>query len=282
MVNKWIIIRIENLFYKNDEWNNLYLSDHRKVLNSMIDSEYKISLISSMDINKLIEIKNNLFLNKDCYLIAYNGAQIYNCSTEKYLSNRVFSDQEIRTIEGVLERIVFEEVNKLSIKISKSNGEINLLKMDSISYIKDKKELDTKKIEYSEIDKFEPNKNISCISISLDNKNDITHIFNLLKKYGSVFNSSFVDSNTINIYPLNSTISYAIDTIKKKDKQYNMKIEDIVSIGYTYSDIELFKVTGYNICNEESPDALKKLSEFTYVGDLSKLICVSLKEKFLK
>lgn len=282
MENKWIIIRIEDLFYRNKEWNNLYLSEHRKVLNSITDLGYKISLISSMDMNRLLEIKNNLFIDNSCYLIGYNGGQIYNCSTSKFLEDNVFSESESRMFSQVINRITFDEVGKVSVKVFKSDGEIKLISNQSASYIKDKDELNSKGIDFLEVDSFEPDKNISCISFSLDNKNNINHIFNLLKKYNAQFSCFFVNSNTVNIYPLEATAKSAIEKINKKDKEYKFSKEDIVSIGYTYSDIELFEATGYNICNEESPDALKKLSEFTYVGELSKLISVSLREKFLK
>lgn len=282
MQNKWIIIRVEDLFYRNEEWNNLYLAEHRKVLNSILDLGYKVSLISSMDMNKLIEIKKNLFIDNNCYLIAYNGAQVYNCATNKYLENKVFSESESRFFAELINRIIFDEVGKLSVKVSMSNGEIKLLKTESKSYNENKTELYSKNINYTEVENFSPEKNISCISFKIDNKNNINHIYNLLKKYSNQFSCFFTNSDTINIYPLNSNASSSLKIIMKKDKQYNLPVENITSIGYTYSDIDLFENTGYNICNEEAPEALRKLSEFIYVGELSKLISISLKEKFLK
>lgn len=279
---KWIIIRVEDLFYKNENWNNLYLSDNRKVLNSIIDKGYKISLISSFDIHRLKEIKNNLFLSNDCYLIGFNGAQILNCQNNKEILDNTFTEHDSKLMKDIIDRIIFDEVGKVSVKIIKNNGDIELVKTECKSFEISKQKLLNKAIDFIEIDEYKSSKNISTISISFDNKNSIPSILMLLKKYDSHFHCLYLDQNTINLYPIGSSISNAINTIKRKDKTYCFEKENIISIGYTYSDIELFEVTGYNICNEESPDALKKLSEYTYVGELSKLIEVSLKEKFLK
>ncbi len=278
---KLLIIRVEELLFHNKKWDPAHINEHRQLLNLWIDNAYDICLVSTMDVSKLQEIQKNFYIAESGYLIGCDGGQIYNLSNKKELRSECFKVKELPLIERLVERVDFDNLNQGLISFSKASNAKIYFNNGSELFRRIQSECLDKNLIMTETMNFpKEDSDITKITIKFSTKINVPNTLALLKRLAPEFNYISNEENTIVILPTSSTLKQSFDFICSKDKEFQEMIanKEVITIGYTYSDLYLFDLSKLSYTLVSCPYEIASKANKTYMGEVSSLISFTLKE----
>ncbi len=278
---KLLVIRIENFLFQNKKWDTAHINEHRQLLNLWMDNQYDICLVSSMDVSRLREIQKNFYIAESGYLIGNDGGEIYNIATKKDIWNKCFQEKELPLLERLVERVDFDNMNTGLISFSKTSDEKVYFNNGSEQFRKIKSECADKNLIMSETMNFPlDDHDITKITIKFDNKINVQNTITLLKRLAPECNYISIEDNTIIIIPKESNLKDAFDFICAKDKGFKEVIasKEVITIGYTNSDIFLFDLSKKSYTLVSCPYEIASKATSTYMGEVTSIISYTLKE----
>ena len=234
-----------------------------------------------MDVKKLQEIQKNFYIAESGYLIGCNGGEIYNIGTKKEVLKECFKTKELPLLERLVERVDFDNLNTGLISFSKSSNSKLYFNNGSEAFRKIKSECEQKNLVMTETMVFPSNdSDITKITIKFNNKINVGTTLALLKRLAPEFNFISNEENTIVMLPANSTLKQAFELIGTKDKVYANLLDkkEVITIGYTYSDIFLFGLSKASYTLVSCPYEIASKATSTYMGEVTSIISYTLKE----
>ncbi len=281
MASKILFIRIEDFLFDRQRWDINHINEHRKLLNLWIDKGYEICLVSTMDVSNLQEVQKNFYIADTGYLIGCDGGEIYNISSKKQMLNTTFKIKELPFLERIVERLDFDNMNTALITFWREGNNRSILNNSSEQYHKKMVELEKGNVIVNTLTHFpKDDASISRVTLKFPSKINRNETLALLKSLAPNFNYIINEENTIEILPNDSTLKNAIDYICSKDKKFSKTIaeKNVISIGYTKSDIYLFDLSKQSYTLVSCPYEISGKASKTFMGEISSIVSYTVKE----
>ncbi len=276
---KLLVIRIEDNLFNTKAWDAAHINEHRQLLNLWIDKGYQICLVSTMNIKKLQDIQKNLYIADNGYLIGCDGGQIYSIESNKAILDECFSTKELPLLERLVQRVDFDNLNSGLISFTKTNNTKVYLDNNS-ELFKKFKETFSANGTFNEIKAFPTDDDITKVTIKFASKIKTAETLALLNRLAPDFNYISNEDNRIDILPKESTLENAFDYICSKDKAFKGIVanKEIITIGFTRSDIYLFNQSKLSYTLISCPYEIASKATSTYMGEVRNIIAYTVKE----
>lgn len=281
MGTKLLFIRVEEYLFDKRRWDTAHVNEHRKLLNLWIDKGYDVCLVSTMDVSKILEIQKNMYIADSGYLIGSDGGEIYDIRKKKEIISKTFSTKDLTLVERLVERIDFDNMNTGLITFWRTGDNRAFLNNGSDLFRTKTSELESKNIVVNTLIHFPlDDGSINRITVKFPNKINTNETIELLNRLAPNFNFISNEDDTIELLPGDSTIKNAVDYLCAKDKSFAKIIADkeVISIGYTKSDISLFDISKESYTLVSCPFEISKKATKTFMGEISSIVSFTLKE----
>ncbi len=228
----------------------------------------KVVIVTGRPIfNALEEIKkNNLYKHSD-YVVAYNGACIWN-DKENKVEHSVFLKKNIV-------KEIFDICNKNNINAWSYTSDIQKVVINASKNKFRESNFLQKDIKVIEKPKNDNDYSVESYKLLIVDDNNINKgydlIQNIIKKHKLNFSEGTAELHEINAQHINKGI--AIEWLSKK---LNISLKNIIAIGNGHNDIPMFKRAGLSIAMANSADEVKKnatvVGDYDYNGGVGKAI----------
>lgn len=221
---------------KNDD--GMITERTKNAIKSINEMGIKVILCSARNRDKTSEISKNCGASQ--YVIAYNGAEIYDYNRKESLYKATLDSKILTEISNLISNSKSE-----SIITGETFGE----KITDIQTVIDNEVIQSRIKLISQQDKLiEELKKISGISIYVLYRNEEKRIVN--KKEATQIDYFIVKENT-----------NKWEAIKMLCKSKKISIDDIISIGDGENDIEMIQNSGLGITLENAPEHIKRIAD---------------------
>lgn len=218
----------------------------RNVIKNIVKNDIMVILASGRSTQYVVETSQKCSSSK--IIISNNGSIIYDYKNNKYLYINKFTKNKLKQIWNICLKYNIDSIYNANdiryrkyICLDKSFNEKNDLVIEN----------------YEEIEK-----NIHQVVLLGKKDTDFKLCLNKIKKIDLIINNSAKGSNGISFADVNCNDVSKGTAIKKICKLFKIKKQEILCIGDSINDIELFENCGVKVAMKNSVEELKSKADY--------------------
>lgn len=275
---KWVISDLDGTLLRYENSIHIIEQEAIEAINKLIENKILFTIATGRKYTDAIGIYENHSLKDKCnYIIACNGAIIYDAKNQKIIKKIVMDETRLKITEEIAKNL-----NNIDFVIAsyQTDGSI-VFNKESKKYPKLINEFLVYEGDFSKKHYFFSNdfskekdllKSIFFFQHNQQNKLKISNLYNaVLKKY-SISHDEFVITSPMS-FELNPKGVSKGSAIEDLSKILKIKLKNTLSIGDAGNDISMFEKTEYSVTLESSDKKIK--DKATYVLDTKPSLVVA-------